>query len=65
MEKKMKHANQQSQTSRDGELVQLSYCQRCGALHVGPAGSAAPMCPGCARIFRWLGGEVRRAARNL
>jgi hypothetical protein len=39
--------------------MQLSYCERCGALRVRAAADSSPFCPSCARTLSWLEGEAR------
>ena len=53
------------ETSEPGPRpVQLRYCERCGALCVLPQQATDSFCPACARMLRWLYGEVSNATRE-
>ncbi len=47
-------------TAPDFIRMELSYCERCGALRIQPANCHARFCAGCSKTLAWIGAEARR-----
>jgi uncharacterized OB-fold protein len=45
--------------------MNVSYCQRCGALRIHPAAEKDRICPHCRRETDWIKQEGRNATSQL
>jgi hypothetical protein len=66
MARKQKPKQQAAASRETGEEpLELGYCPRCGTLQVRPASAPSKLCGACARLLRWIYGEVSDEAADL